>query len=73
MTRTRVADMTLVGILLLHSVLQHNLLPTFAARYEREVWPHSLTDPIRGRGHRSSRHLRLSILIFINYYKFLIL
>ena len=71
--RTRVEDALLVGTLLLHPVLPHSLLPTLATRNEREVRPQSLRDPMRGRGLRSSCHLRLSILIFINYYKFLIL
>jgi hypothetical protein len=69
--RTRVEDMTLVGTLLLDSVLQHNLLLTLAARNEREVRPQSLTNSMRARGTKSGRHL-LTILIFINYYKFLI-
>jgi hypothetical protein len=71
--RTHVEDAPLVGTLLLHPILQHSLLPTLAARNERKVRPQSLRDPMRGRGPRSSRHLQLSILIFINYYKFLIL
>ena len=71
--RTRVEDALLVGTLLLHPVLPHSLLPTLAARNEKEVRPQSLRDPMWGRGPGSSRHLQLSILIFINYYKFLIL
>jgi hypothetical protein len=69
--QTHVEDMILVGILLLHSVLQHNLLLTLAARNEREVRPQSLTNSMRARGTGSGRHL-LTIHIFINYYKFLI-
>ena len=71
--RARVEDAPLVDTLLLHPILPHSLLPTLATHNEREVRPQSLRDPMRGRGPRSSRHLRLSILIFINYYKFLIL
>ena len=71
--RTCVEDAPLVGTLLLHPLLPHNLLPTLAARNAREVRPQSLMDPMRGRGPGSSHHLRLSILIFNNYYKFLIL
>ena len=73
MIRTHVEDAPLVGTLLLHPVLPHNLLPTLATRNEREIQPQSLRDPMWGRGPGSSHHLRLSILIFINYYKFLIL
>ena len=69
--QTLVEDTALVGTLLLHSVLQHNLLLTLAARNERELRPQSLRNPMRGRGLGSSRHL-LFILIFVNYYKFLI-
>jgi hypothetical protein len=72
--RTCAKDAPIVGTLLLHPVLPHNLLLTLATRNKREVWPQSsLRSPIRGRGPGNSRHLRLSILIFINYYKFLIL
>ena len=71
--QTHVEDVPLVGTLLLHPVLPHNLLPTLAAHNEREVLPQSLRDPMRGRRPRSSRHLRLFVLIFINYDKFLIL
>jgi hypothetical protein len=60
----------LVGTLL-HSVFQHNLLLTLAARNEREVRPQSLTNSMRARGTGSGHHL-LTVLIFINYYKFLI-
>jgi hypothetical protein len=69
--RTCVEDTTLVGTLLLHSVFQHNLLLTLAAQNEREVRPQSLTNSMRARGTGSGRHL-LTVLIFINYYKFLI-
>jgi hypothetical protein len=41
--RTCVEDTTLVGTLL-HSVLQHNLLLTLAARNVREVRPQSLMN-----------------------------
>jgi hypothetical protein len=71
--RTCLEDAPLVGTLLLHPVLPHNLLPTLAVHNEWEVRPQSLRDPMRGRVPRSSCHLLLSILIFINYYKFLIL
>jgi hypothetical protein len=67
-------DAPIVGTLLLHPVIPHNLLLTLAARNEREVRPQSsLRNPMRGLGSRSSCHLWLSILIFIDYYKFLIL
>jgi hypothetical protein len=69
--QTRVEDTTLVGTLLLHWVLQHNLLLTLATWNEREVQPQLLMNSMRARGTRSGRHL-LTILIFINYYKFLI-
>jgi hypothetical protein len=42
--RTHVEDAPLVGTLLLHPVLPHSLLPTLAARNEREVRPQSLRD-----------------------------
>ena len=71
--QTRVEDVPLVGTLLLHPVLSHSLLPTLAARNERELRPQSLRDPMWGQGPKSSHHIWLSILIFINYYKFLIL
>ena len=66
--RTSVEDAPLVGTLLLHHVLPHSLLPTLVVRNEREVQPQSLRDPMRGWGPRSSRHLWLSILIFINFW-----
>jgi hypothetical protein len=46
--RTLVEDTTLVGTLLPQSVLHHNLLLTLAACNEREVWPQSLWNPMRG-------------------------
>jgi hypothetical protein len=45
--RTRVEDAPLVGTLLLHLVLPHNLLLTLAAHNEREVQPQSLRDPCK--------------------------
>jgi hypothetical protein len=45
MIRTRVEDAPLVGILLLHPLLPHNLVLTLAARNEREVQPSSSGTP----------------------------
>jgi hypothetical protein len=62
---TLVEDTTLVGAILPHSVLHHNLHPALATRNEREVWPQSLRNPIGGRGLGCSCHLLPSILNFV--------
>jgi len=67
----RRVDAPIVGTLLVHPVLPHNLLLTFATHNKEGGFP-SLRNPMRGRGPGSSCHM-LFVLIFINYYKFLIL
>jgi hypothetical protein len=67
-----VEDAPFVGTLLLHPVLPHSLLSTLAARNDREVQPQSLRDPCEAEDPKVVA-IYDSLLIFIDYYKFLIL